>query len=642
MPAPRSFRLPARLAPWSLLLLLADVVVLPLALPACDDDGRAPLVRAPDAAHFEGPAARNPPSEREPADARVAFVPDDAGVRAPGERADPSSFGCPEVPTAYVFDFADPFTGVEGAADLLQAAGFTVAPLPLDQDPTTLRGLIFFASFASESADYRAYVKANAAKLYTFVDKGNVLFQGTQADQTEAVAPFLPAAYMARRSDLDVPRLKVLDPAYPLLEGVPTKDGYLAWEGSIIGWETFVAQGGFETVLAQTDGGNNAALLEAAYGQGRIVLSAIAFDKPLGKAHKMVPYSNPIGPPEERDAFNHAFFANLYQHVNNVCRRQTRALNIAPSATQPAFSAGSFMLAVMPDTQFYAQLFPGIYDAQVSWIVANAQRRRIAYVLHLGDIVNNNTPSEWQHAYQSMSLLDGVVPYALTTGNHDYGPSGDASTRDTLLNDYFPFAKQAAMPTFGGAYENGRLENTYHLFAAGGRDYIVLALEWGPREEVIAWARGVMDRYPDRYGILVTHAYMNNDDRRYDFTDKDHAQDFNPHGYGTPGGVTDGEELWQKLVRHYRFVFTLNGHVLGDGTGYLASVTDRGNTCHQILSNYQFRNLGGEGYMRLMEFLPDGQTVRVFTYSPLYDSFLVEADQNFSVTLDIPPPRATP
>jgi hypothetical protein len=89
-------------------------------------------------------------------------------------------------------------------------------------------------------------------------------------------------------------------------------------------------------------------------------------------------------------------------------------------------------------------------------------------------------------------------------------------------------------------------------------------------------------------------------------------------------------------VRKHAFVMTLNGHVLGDGTGYLASVTDRGTTCHQMLSNYQFRNLGGEGYMRLLEFLGDGRTVKVYTYSPLYDSFMPDLDQNLVITLDVP------
>jgi hypothetical protein len=61
-----------------------------------------------------------------------------------------------------------------------------------------------------------------------------------------------------------------------------------------------------------------------------------------------------------------------------------------------------------------------------------------------------------------------------------------------------------------------------------------------------------------------------------------------------------------------------------------------------MLSNYQFRNLGGEGYMRLLEFKPDGKTVQVSTYSPLYDSYLTDADQTHGFTLDWPAVPAAP
>lgn len=255
-------------------------------------------------------------------------------------------------------------------------------------------------------------------------------------------------------------------------------------------------------------------------------------------------------------------------------------------------------------------------------------------MLHLGDIVHNNTKQEWERASTAMAQLHGVVPYALAPGNHDYGPGGNASTRETLLNDHFSFELASATAGFGGAYNPGELDNSYHLFSIQGRDFIVVALEWGPRDEVIEWANHVMDAHSEREGILVTHAYLNNNDRRYDHTDTERSQRFNPHDYSTPGGVNDGEELWQKLVRHHRFSMTFNGHVLGDGCGYLASVTDHGNLCHQMLSNYQMRDQGGEAYMRLLEFLPDGRSIRVFTYSPLYDRFLDIADQNFTIVLD--------
>jgi 3',5'-cyclic AMP phosphodiesterase CpdA len=532
------------------------------------------------------------------------------------------TFNCPAVPTAYFMDYADPFTGLLGTQKALTEAGFDVQPLPLDQSPTSLKGLIVFGSFSSTSPDYVTYMGKYAADLYGFVDRGNVLVQMDQADQTEVVPPFLPTTEVARRGDLDLGQLYVLNPLSPLLAGVRVAGSYLAWQGGYVGWETFDSQGGFEVDLAADATGKNPALMQAAYGQGRIVLVSMSFDKDAD--------GNP-----ERPLFRQAFFSNLLSYVTSVCQRTTPALNITPSAQGTGFQAGAYTFAVLPDTQVYALLYPGLYDAQTAWIAENAKKRNIVYALQLGDITNNNTATEWQRAVDAFSLIDNIVPYAIVPGNHDYGPAGNAADRTTLMNDYFSYQRISAWPTFGGAYETGKLDNTYHLFSVGKRDFILLALEWGPRDEVIAWANQLMDNQPDRWGIMITHAYLNNDDLRYDYTDTTHPQDFDPHFYATPG-VNDGEELWQKLVRKHKFIMVLNGHVLGDGTGYLASMTDTGITCHQMLSNYQFRNLGGEDYMRLVEFQPDGTTVRVSSYSPLYDSYLTDADQSYSFTLDWP------
>ncbi len=301
----------------------------------------------------------------------------------------------------------------------------------------------------------------------------------------------------------------------------------------------------------------------------------------------------------------------------------------------PPFTPGSTTFAVLPDTQHYSLRYPAVFDHQTSWIARNVDALAIRYVFHLGDIVNNNTDIEWERAAASMGLLDDVVPYALVPGNHDYGPRGDASTREGGLNRHFAYDDAARSPDFGGAYVPGALDNTYHVFAAGGHRWIVLALEWGPRDEVIAWADDVMRRHPGHLGILVTHAYLNNNSRRHDHTDSEHPQAANPHHYRTPGGVNDGGELWQKLVRRHHFVLTLNGHVTGTGTGHLASTNDRGNVVHQMLSNYQMRELGGEGYMRLLELLPDGRTLIVRSYSPLRDRYLTTPDQQMTLQLGV-------
>jgi hypothetical protein len=299
----------------------------------------------------------------------------------------------------------------------------------------------------------------------------------------------------------------------------------------------------------------------------------------------------------------------------------------------------SFMLVALPDTQNYCARpeWNEHYHNQTQWIADNAERLHIKYVLHEGDIVNNNNPPQWKVAAAAMKRLHGKVSYALAPGNHDYGDGGSSNDRSTLLNEYFAAEEYAAQPGFGGLFEEGHLESSYHTFEAGGHKYLILALEWGPRDQVIEWADKIAAAHPDHRKILVTHAYMYYDETRYDWKRKRDKQTWNPHAYGNatlPGGVNDGEELWTKLVRkHPGFVLTLNGHVLADGTGRMASTGDQGNTVHQLLANYQMKEEGGEGYMRLIEFLPDGKTINVRSFSPSVKMCKVADDQQFTLKL---------
>ena len=298
-------------------------------------------------------------------------------------------------------------------------------------------------------------------------------------------------------------------------------------------------------------------------------------------------------------------------------------------------SGGEWTLAVLPDTQIYTQDYPGLFLAQAAWVRSNVRGRNIRYVIHLGDIVNNNSAPEWKTAADAFDIIDDVVPYALVPGNHDYGPGGDTTTRDTFMNNYLGYENYTNRPTFGGAMEVGKMDNTYHLFDAWGHRFIVICLEWGPLDSTVDWAKSVLDNYPNRYAVLVTHAYMNNNDLRFDITDTVNSQVGNPHLSPVPGPVNDGEELWQKLVNDYNFVLTLNGHVVGDGTGYRVDTNALGNAVHQMLVNYQMRDLGGEGYLRLLEFQPDGRTVVATSYSPVFGTSLPDADQKFSFKMDL-------
>jgi hypothetical protein len=143
-----------------------------------------------------------------------------------------------------------------------------------------------------------------------------------------------------------------------------------------------------------------------------------------------------------------------------------------PGPSLPLFVEGSTTFVALPDTQYYSLRYPSIFRNQTAWIAEHAVDRNIAYVFHLGDIVHTNSTAEWKQASAAMAELDGLVPYGLVPGNHDYGPYGNATTRDTQLNKWFSFDDTELMPSFGGAFQAGRLDNTYHLFDAGGHAWI--------------------------------------------------------------------------------------------------------------------------------------------------------------------------
>jgi len=306
----------------------------------------------------------------------------------------------------------------------------------------------------------------------------------------------------------------------------------------------------------------------------------------------------------------------------------------------PALQPGSFTIAVLPDTQHYSEKYPQTYAAQTQWLVDNKAARNIVCVLHLGDITNHNTPAEWKNAATAMQTLEGRLPYFMVPGNHDYSDKGACVDRTTLINEYFPITKFRGLPTFGGAYdkEPERVENLFHRFQVGDRKFLVLGLEFGPRKDVVRWANEVVARHKDHEAILITHAYMYFDETRYDWKSHGNQQKWNPHNYGvakaTNEDVMDGTELWENLIsKHENFVMTLNGHVLGDGLGRQVSTTPGERKVHEMLVNFQMRPNGGDGWLRLMEFRPDGRSVQIYDYSPTRKQRNESPQNQFTITL---------
>ncbi len=318
----------------------------------------------------------------------------------------------------------------------------------------------------------------------------------------------------------------------------------------------------------------------------------------------------------------------------------------APHTPAELLEDGSWTMVVLPDIQSYVDHsahYP-LLEQVIQWIIDNREACDIRLVLQVGDIVfqngvplasmssgDQNSHQQWTNAQRAMHRLNGIVPYIMATGNHDYGLV-DADGRFTQFNDFFKPADNPLIdPAEGGilaelgpnAYGNLTLENAcYDFTAPDGRQLLILALEWGPRQAAVDWAREVAGReqYAGHTKVLLTHAYLYHDDTRYDWAGKGTDQGATPHAYsGTSEDTNDGEELWTELVNMIPgFELVLCGHVGGDMVGYLASESVHGATVHQLMFNAQFLPLGGEGWIRLLEFRPDGRTVQVRTYSPWF------------------------
>jgi hypothetical protein len=306
----------------------------------------------------------------------------------------------------------------------------------------------------------------------------------------------------------------------------------------------------------------------------------------------------------------------------------------------------AWSMVVIPDSQNYVKSFADrpIFTQMTEWIRDHRDAFKIQAVLHEGDIVNNNNVSnptsgdqnsmqQWQNARASMHVLNGHVPYVMAAGNHDYGTT-DAQNRQTFFNEYFkptdnPLVDPARGGILKGTMNPGELQNAYYEFETpDGRRMLILALEWEPRPATVAWANEIAasPEYADHTAVLLTHAYLLGNSNRY--------------GGSRVEADADGAELWQNLVsRHSNFEMTFNGHFGGDGAGY---ATGRGNSTvvHQMFFNTQFETFGGDGWLRVVEFLEDGTTVRVRTFSPFHDMIRTHAEFQFEFKisqLPLPP-----
>lgn len=300
----------------------------------------------------------------------------------------------------------------------------------------------------------------------------------------------------------------------------------------------------------------------------------------------------------------------------------------------------SWSMILLPDPQTYVKFGRNqpVLELMTSWISENIDTLNIKAVLCTGDLVEHNDminpngisanqPSiqQWSSVARAFGRLDGKVPYVTATGNHDYGIAKSADSRRSNFNTYFPVNKnflnqQHLREVTLNAEGIPTLENAVYEFTSPqGKKFLVMSLEFAPRDTVLSWAKEVVNqnKYNGYSVILLTHSYMNYKNEHI-VTEKYTLSDRN---YGAA--------IWEKLVEPSKNIkLVLAGHIGAPNNpqrhiAFKADKNSSGKNVQQMVFNAQalgggWMGNGGDGWLRILEFLPDGKTIKVKTFSPLF------------------------
>lgn len=291
-----------------------------------------------------------------------------------------------------------------------------------------------------------------------------------------------------------------------------------------------------------------------------------------------------------------------------------------------------FTVVMLPDTQIYSWKDPSVFRAQTQWIVDNRVKENIVFVTHVGDIVEHgNRESEWVHADTAMDILDGLLPYSVAIGNHDYDKENVLSPRGTAHHyiRHFGAARYENRSWYGGSSTNEL--NHYQFFDGSGQRFLHIVLEMETTNQAIEWAKDILSKFPNTPTIMTIHMYLGIEDGRPKRWPKRLLSTQNPSG-----GHNSPEEIFQKLVSPFpNVLMVLNGHT-GEQT-HQTSINAAGLPVFEMLANFQDRLGKGkmQGWLQLITFDFDKKEIRVRTFSPILNRFETDNDSQFRFSLDL-------
>ena len=282
----------------------------------------------------------------------------------------------------------------------------------------------------------------------------------------------------------------------------------------------------------------------------------------------------------------------------------------------------AYSLAVVGDTQTVTNYNPGKLKDLYQWIINNKTKKNIQYVIGLGDITEYGVDpghknydqergdKEWTAAKEAITMMDGILPYSLIRGAGHDGVE--------FFNTYFA-SHTGYTNNISGYYQAGRIENVYHTFKIGNVDYMILCLDFGAKDDVLAWANEVVTAHPHHRVIVTTHGYLEKDGSLLET-----GEAYCPsQSYYDPAN-NDGDDIWNKFVRkHANICMVMSGHMSANDVVVSKQTGDNGNEVTQILIDPQSMDSKNspKGMVAMLYFSEDGEDVQVEYYSTLTDSY---------------------
>ena len=310
--------------------------------------------------------------------------------------------------------------------------------------------------------------------------------------------------------------------------------------------------------------------------------------------------------------------------------------------------SGSFTMIMVPDPQSYTKFAANqpLFELQTAWIAQNAERLRIAAALFTGDMVEQNnlltsggvpnpyngdqtSRQQWESVSRGLARLDGKMPYIIAQGNHDVGYVAAENRYSSMPEYVYPERNSCfanSLVATGCNYQGiNTMENAafeFHNKTWG--DILVIAFEFAPRDEALDWARQLIEseKFRSHKVIVLTHSFLGTSGERI----KQESYKLTPRNWA--------QEVWDKLIYPSKNIsLVLCGHTgtppkidSSDSIDYRSTAAYRvdkaadGRNIPQMMFNSQngdgdWNGNGGDCWLRILEFMPDGKTIYVRTFS---------------------------